>query len=329
MNPDITEASLGLWPGLAGARLELINLSENHTFLVRQRDGNKTILRVHRPGYHKLEHIRSELAWMAALRRQAGIATPIALTGADGELVQIIQLRGAENRFAVLFKFEEGEEPQESADLVAPFKQLGVLAARCHAHVERWKLPQNFSRLTWDADTILNAEAHWGDWRDGPGVSQEIISVLALGETEMHRRLSAYGRASDRFGLIHADMRLANLLIHKGETKLIDFDDCGFGWFGYDFAAAISFFEDAPIVPELFQSWLEGYLSVRELTRADIDMIDTLILLRRYALLAWIGSHDETDLAAGLAQSFAMGTAALVKTYLAGEKIAGPGDVQG
>ncbi len=38
-------------------------------------------------------------------------------------------------------------------------------------------------------------------------------------------------------------MRLANLLIDGDRVTLIDFDDCGFGWFMYDFAAAISFFE--------------------------------------------------------------------------------------
>jgi len=279
-------------------------------------------LRVHRPGYHSLGDIKSELSWMAALRTRAGLATPIALSGIDGNLVQEIGLGGAVKRFAVLFEFEEGEEPQESKDLTTPFRQLGGLAARCHAHAEKWEFPQNFSRLTWDADTILNSDAHWGDWRKGPGVTAEIETVLTSGEAEIKKRLAEYGKARSRFGLIHADMRLANLLIHKGETKLIDFDDCGFGWFGYDFAAAISFFEDGELVPELFESWLEGYREARVLEQADIAIVDTLILLRRYALLAWIGSHNETELAVGLAQNFAGGTQGLVRRYLAGEKIA-------
>jgi len=41
-----------------------------------------------------------------------------------------------------------------------------------------------------------------------------------------------------------------------------------------------------------------------------------LVLLRRMALLAWIGSHHETPLAQAHADAFAAGTAALAETYL-------------
>ena len=45
-------------------------------------------------------------------------------------------------------------------------------------------------------------------------------------------------------------------------------------------------------------------------------MVDTMILLRRMALLAWIGSHAETGLARSHAESFAADTARLAKRYL-------------
>jgi Ser/Thr protein kinase RdoA (MazF antagonist) len=129
--------------------------------------------------------------------------------------------------------------------------------------------------------------------------------------------LAAYGRTAQNFGLIHADMRLANLLVDGEQVTLIDFDDCGFCWFMYDFAAAISFFEDSPQVPALRARWLAGYARIRALSPADIGMIDTMILLRRMALLAWIGSHGETELAKAHAQNFARVTAELAARYLA------------
>ena len=45
--------------------------------------------------------------------------------------------------------------------------------------------------------------------------------------------------------------------------------------------------------------------------------IDTLILLRRMALLAWIGSHADTDLAKAHADRFATDTAEMARRYLA------------
>ncbi|MCS6762501.1 MAG: phosphotransferase [Candidatus Devosia symbiotica] len=54
----------------------------------------------------------------------------------------------------------------------------------------------------------------------------------------------------DLYGLIHADMRLGNLLVDSDQVSLIDFDDCGF-CFTYDFAAAVSFHETNSAIPAL------------------------------------------------------------------------------
>src|SRR5690606_9232957 len=114
VQPEEIEHRLDLWPGLTGGRATLINLSENHTFRIDLPDGGKVILRVHRPGYNSRAAIESELAWMDALRTDAGIETPRALAGANGARVQELALRQGGNRFAVLFAFEEGVEPLET-----------------------------------------------------------------------------------------------------------------------------------------------------------------------------------------------------------------------
>ena len=45
---------------------------------------------------------------------------------------------------------------------------------------------------------------------------------------------------------MHADIRLANLLVDGEHVRVIDFDDCGWSWFMYDFATTVSFIEDHP-----------------------------------------------------------------------------------
>ena len=60
------------------------------------------------------------------------------------------------------------------------------------------------------------------------------------------RGWSAYGQGRERFGLVHADIRLANLLVDGDHVRVIDFDDCGLSWFMYDFATTVSFIEDHP-----------------------------------------------------------------------------------
>jgi Ser/Thr protein kinase RdoA (MazF antagonist) len=138
-------------------------------------------------------------------------------------------------------------------------------------------------------------------------------------DAKLRKDLAVYGRDAERFGLIHADMRLANLLVGgpKG-TVLIDFDDSGFGWLMYDFGAAMSFIEDRADLPQLAACWCEGYRTVGPLGVGHAEMLGTMVMLRRMALLAWVGSHHETELAQSLASRFAPVTAVLAEKYLSG-----------
>ena len=80
------------------ASVELLNVSENATFLVTDPDAGPSVLRVHRLGYHTEQEIASELAWMDALRAEAGVRTPRVLPAADGRRVVTVPERGGTRR---------------------------------------------------------------------------------------------------------------------------------------------------------------------------------------------------------------------------------------
>ena len=308
----LIKENLARWPQARGGEVTLINLSENHTFRIDMPNGLAMALRLHRPRYQSRTAIGSELAWLEAITDQTDIPVPRPIPGADGEIVQEV----APDRFAALFAFERGMAPSEEGDLTGVFNTLGRYAATLHKHVLEWTQPEKFMRPIWDAAGILEADSLWGDWRKAPNVEAERETLEAL-DARLRDDLRAYGTDIDRFGLIHGDMRLANLLVDTGEVLLLDFDDSGYGWFLYDLAASLSFIETSPQVPALIRAWLTGYLEIRTLRPEDIRMIDALILLRRMALLAWIGSHGETALAQQHAERFALDTAAMARKYLA------------
>lgn len=303
--PDLR---LDLWRETENGRATLINLSENHTFRV-DAPAATTVLRLHRPGYQSAENIESELAWLEALRRDTDLPVVRPLPGRNGRLVQETE----PGRYAVLFAFERGSEPTRGSE--ALFRMLGMFAAKAHRHVEQWQKPAGFSRPVWSAASMLDPHGLWGDWRLSPG-TQAVRPILDAVDARLRRDLAVYGTAPDRFGLIHADMRLANLLVDGGRTVLLDFDDCGFGWFMYDLAAALSFIETNPEVPALRTAWLDGYAAVRPLSAADLAVVDAMILLRRMVLLAWIGTHGETQLAQSQTSHFAAATAMLGRAWL-------------
>src|SRR5271154_5303652 len=92
------------------ASVELLNVSENATFLVSDPGARPSVLRVHRLGYHTEQEISSELAWMDALRAEAGVRTPRGLPAAAGQRVVRVS-GGAAPRHCVRFEFLPGTEP--------------------------------------------------------------------------------------------------------------------------------------------------------------------------------------------------------------------------
>lgn len=313
----LANTSLHLWDIPGTARARLINVSENATYLV-EADGHKSVLRIHRDNYHTERAIECELAWSTALNRDGGVATPDHYLGRNGKAIQQASVEGLPGpRFMVLFHFVEGTQPDENQDLVEPFEDLGEIAAKTHLHTMSWRRPEPFQRLKWNLETVFGTTPTWGHWRDGPNITPGISVILARVEKTVTARLTRFGQSRDRYGLIHADMRLANLLIDGGTTRLIDFDDCGTGWFLYDFAASISFMEDHPQVPALKRAWVRGYRKIRPLSADEEAEIDTFIMLRRLALLAWIGSHIEAPEPQALAPDFARVSADLGQAYLA------------
>jgi Ser/Thr protein kinase RdoA (MazF antagonist) len=315
---ELAEKSTANYELPALLAVTMVNLSENATYRVEAADGRRWALRVHREGYHSRTAIASELAWLTDLRQTGTVITPRPVKGKDGEFIQIVShplMKRA--RHIVLSEWEEGIEPGIGQDLTEPFEILGEVTARMHIHARKWRRPDWFTRHSWDFETSLGEEKpHWGRWRDGMGVDAGKAKLFGRTVGLIGQRLAAYGQDPDRFGLIHCDLRLANLLIDGRAVKVIDFDDCGFGWYMYDAATPVSFYEHEPQVPELIESWKKGYRRVLALPKADEQEIPTFVMLRRLLLVAWIGSHSETELAKSMGLPYADGTVGLCEDYL-------------
>jgi len=305
------------WSLPPDAAITTLNISENATFKATDRGTEKSIiLRVHRPGYHERDEILSELAWIHDLRQNNVVATPKPLQRTDGSYIGNMHAAG-DVRHVVAFEFMSGVEPEKGgAGLVSGFRELGAISARLHRHARTWQRPATFRRKTWNYETMLGATPLWGDWRDALGLDAGGLAVLERASRALERFLADFGQGPERFGLVHADLRLANLLVDGDRLGVIDFDDCGFSWFVYDFAAAVSFFEHDPIVAALQDAWVEGYRTVAPLSEADIAAIPTFVFLRRFLLTAWVASHAETPTAQALGAPFTHGTVALADAFL-------------
>ncbi|MGE4659173.1 MAG: phosphotransferase, partial [Arenicellales bacterium] len=164
---------------------------------------------------------------------------------------------------------------------------------------------------------ILNDQLTWGNWQEGVNIDAQALNVLQRVEVVIHGRLDNADVSSENYGLIHADLRLANLLIHGETTAIIDFDDCGFGWYLFDLAGALSFLEDREDVTDLINSWIRGYQKVADIPTDAEVMIPTLIMLRRIQLIGWLGYQQaHLDFARQIGQTFTTNSCRLAQQYL-------------
>jgi Ser/Thr protein kinase RdoA (MazF antagonist) len=74
---QFARAALAKYGVGSDAGLTLLNISENATYRVDDpATGKRTVLRIHRPGYHTQEAIESELVWLQTLRDSQVVRTP-------------------------------------------------------------------------------------------------------------------------------------------------------------------------------------------------------------------------------------------------------------
>ena len=292
-------------------------ISENATYKVIASNRSQYVLRLHRPNYHSLIIIQSELAWLLALQ-QDNIHAPIPIKGKNYDYVQSFKF-GDNDVYAVLFHWINGEEPAAAdSDLSASFKRLGYMNAKLHEHTKGWIQPSSFVRPIWSHENMLGEDGYWGDWKNGYLLDNQHYPLIKETIEIIKSKLAVYGQNHTNFGLIHADLRLANLLVDQNCTSVIDFDDCGFGWFLHDLASALSFHEHLPEAKLWVNEWLEGYHQVASLTQKDLDMIDTFIIQRRLQLLAWTGSHSYTQTTQDLGADWVDETIKMCKDFVSG-----------
>ncbi|MXY12972.1 MAG: phosphotransferase, partial [Chloroflexi bacterium] len=112
----IAERALPYW-GLKPARIELVANAENCVFRVEMPDSRAYVLRIHRPGYHSLKELESELKWAQALV-DAGISVSVGRPTLDGRAyAEIPTPDGESSRFVGLIDWIEGQILDDEIEL--------------------------------------------------------------------------------------------------------------------------------------------------------------------------------------------------------------------
>ncbi len=281
---QVATAALDRYP-LPSGRLTFVAHGENTTFRHESADGSY-LVRVHRTQRHGRDidsaaAIRSEIAWLQAIRADTDLAVPNPLTARDGEPVVEASAAG-ETRICSVLRWMDGRIHEASAR-PTHLRRLGAAMARLHDQADAWRRPPDFVRIRWDHETFFGNVMVYGNTP-----AAECWALLPL---ELRTRFEALAsRLADLLpsiadvGLIHADLHLGNALFSGGDVKLIDFDDCGTGPREYELAVALWELRDRPDYPMFRDAALDGYRTRRD---TEFKHLDDFIALRQVAFALW------------------------------------------
>ncbi|WP_294379114.1 phosphotransferase enzyme family protein [uncultured Clostridium sp.] len=299
---------------------ELIVLSENATYMIKEKITGKKdgVLRISKPGYHTLEELQSELQWLQQINDYTPLQVANPIKGINGEYIQIVKGDDGDNYYCIVCEYLTGKAPDEGNidAMKKQFKYLGETTAYLHRQTEIWNGTKHLNRIEMNYDNMIGKYHIWGRWQDYPEMTAEAESLFTKVAAIIKKRLQRYGKNENNYGLIHGDLRLANLLIDGEQIKVIDFDDCSFGWHLSDLASALTFMEEKPFVADLINAWLYGYRSVLPFTDTDFEEIDTFIMLRRLQIMGWLGSHTHLENLEELKDGYMDGTIILAERYV-------------
>lgn len=249
---------------------DLLQYENNAVFRVVRAGGEGFVLRISTEAGRSAAEQLSEMHWLAALRRDTDLAVPEPVADLDGALVTSIAIPGlGEPLTCVCLRWIPGRPPGPEIEL-AVVERIGAVTARLHQHAERFVPPARCTRPSWDWQRLFGASSILHDDRACAALTpaqRELVTAVGVAVRDVLDGLDDGGRARR---LIHADLHRDNVLIDRGEVGVIDFDDCGWGYFAFDLASLLDSFarhvaRDLDDERALRDAYLQGYESVRAL----------------------------------------------------------------
>jgi Ser/Thr protein kinase RdoA (MazF antagonist) len=274
--------------------LSFIAHGENTTFRVDSGDA-RFLMRVHRPNRHgrgvdSRVAVGSELAWLAALQADTDLSVPTPIRANSGQWTTV-----ADGRVCSVLGWQGGRMHAANPRPVH-FRRLGGVLARLHDHASVWAPPSGFVRMRWDWETFFGNTMEYGGV-SAAGCWELLPAPVRTQFDEVARRMRTVmadlGSKPDAFGLIHADLHLENALFDGDAVRVIDFDDCGFGYWLYDIAVPLWDNRSHADYTTFRAALLEGYAERRELP--DLTHLDDFIATRDVAFGLWFAGMAQVN----------------------------------
>lgn len=248
----VAERILERWACDSGS-IRFFRSSANFVY-VFQINGKRHFLRFADSSERGREAIEAEvdlLQWLAGTG--IPVACPVASMG--GNLVETVETRWGTFHAAVAPALEGEQFEIEDLDDTG-FRRWGAALGGLHAALERYPGTGSAKRPTWRDHLELVAAC----LPDGSSALQDELA-------EVTSELAALPQSRDRYGLVHYDFELDNLVWRDDSIGILDMDDCSYLWYAADIVFALGdlFEESIEGNDRRFVAFVQGYSGHRPL----------------------------------------------------------------
>ncbi len=288
---EAAKSALGAY-GYQDLTLHSVSYVNNAVFEVRAPDGGHFALRLHRPGHKRLDWIKSELVWLAAVCRDTSLCVPQPIQSTNAEPIVYASVRGlSEPVVCVLFAWIEGVFERTDTVSLHRVREAGSYLSRLHHYSMAFDPPAGFARPRLDEEGLSGVGSAYNPDAGAALFTDEHRRTFRQVEARVREVMHQLGMSKQSFGLTHADFLMKNIVFSDDEVCAIDFDDCSWGYFLYDLAPLMLQFKDEPRYPELRDALWEGYTAQRPLPDTNRAYLETFVAARDMFSCWWVAGN--------------------------------------
>jgi len=214
---------------------EHLRTSENAVIKLLSDDGRACALRIRKIIGTYQEQIMSELIVLRDFSESTGADIPAPLATRSGELFCIVNDDG--NDFmCIIFSWVGGVHLGGHEITPLHMTSMARAVAQLHRFSSSYHPPEKLFRPVYD-DAWFFGDKSWTASREFVSrLDPDDAAYLCAANDSIRERLRQYPNNAETFGLIHYDLHVGNFLFNGDKANMIDFDECGFGWYLFDLA---------------------------------------------------------------------------------------------
>lgn len=314
----LADLALRRW-GISARKIRPLGYGSNIVYSVTTADADY-VLRLHPPGKVEESRLRSELQWLATIRRDTPLMAPCPPAHTVDDSYIVLRHDGLPPPsfcYAVLFEHIEGDVKSASELDASDLYRIGEYLGALHTDAQLDPTP-DFDRPRLDWRGFFGEASAYASPAERMLANAEQRAILEDVAQRLRTPLTELAARPGSTGLIHADMLAKNIIFRSDSIAALDFEFSGWGYFLYDLAPLLWQLkgERALDYLELEDALWRGYTSIRCVADTDRALLEPMIAARQVASIRWLQSNFDNPSVRAVAPSLIAERCAELKRFL-------------